>query len=419
MPGVAYGCSNASTQVSAATVIFFACDDVSWRIALTPNLLETVTMSLSIRPLTFPVVFAFSFVVLLFASCDSSTLVGDGSSAARESSIGAEAPAVSAAQAEIDVLSSATTVASFDPTAGELPEGLAVDHKGNIYVGMSGLGEIWKLSPNGTFVEVFASFALNPEDQGVLGLRFDPRGNLYAGVVSTNTEVHGVWRIGPGGESERIEGSEAIAFPNDVTVSPNGILFITDSVLGAVWRSARGGEAQIWVQHETLEGTGDFGLGIPIGANGVAFTPGGKLSPVGTSRPGNGGLFVANSEKAQLVFVPILPGGSAGEPQVVAAEPGLFGLDGIALDARGTIYGAVNVANRIVRISQDGSTVSEVYAGAPLDFPASVAFGAAGDVHTLLVANFAIIHFLSDPPTPENANPAVISIEIGPPGRAH
>ncbi len=47
-----------------------------------------------------------------------------------------------------------TTVASFDDFAGQLPESIAVDRFGNIYVSMSTLGEIWKLDPAGSFKEI-------------------------------------------------------------------------------------------------------------------------------------------------------------------------------------------------------------------------------------------------------------------------
>ena len=47
-------------------------------------------------------------------------------------------------------------VASFDAERGELPEGIAIDNDGNIYVSLGppgfvggGLGEIWKISPDG------------------------------------------------------------------------------------------------------------------------------------------------------------------------------------------------------------------------------------------------------------------------------
>lgn len=295
-----------------------------------------------------------------------------------------------------------TTIASFDAFSGQLPESIAVDRHGNIYVSMPGRGEIWKLDPSGSFEEIVATFPLEGFF-GVIGLRFDVLGNLYAVQGTSNEDVHGVWKITPGGGKERIAGTGDIVIPNDVAVSPDGTVYITDSA-GAVWRSFRGQPAAIWMQDETLVGTGAYGLGFPLGANGIVWV--------------RGGLMVSNAEKGHLVSVPILPDGSAGQPTVVVADPSLFGLDGITADARGTIYGAVNVGNKVVRISSDGADVAEIASGAPLDFPTAVAFGAGRERHTLFVVNFAFIHFLSDPPMPGNANPAVLALPIGGPGES-
>lgn len=368
------------------------------------------------RPFSTPL--SLLILILIFAGCDESLLSGTESGVIDDAALMADAATKKGAP-EVFSDDTPATVASFDALSGELPEGIALDRFGNIYVSMTGLGEIWKLNPDGSFEETFASFELNSDDQGVLGIRFDPRGNLYAAVVSTNADVHGIWEITSEGSKERLAGTSDIAFPNDVAVSPRGVLYITDSASGAVWRYTPGGEAEIWIQDESLEGTGAFGLGIPIGANGVVVASGSKMPFARGSGPSTGGVLVANSEKGQLVYVPIRPGGNAGEPVVVIADPDeLFGLDGITVDARGAIYGAVNIANTIVRVSRDGSEVDEVASGGPLDFPASLAFGTGRERHTLFIANYAIIHFLSDPPTPSEANPSVASVHVGPPGRS-
>jgi sugar lactone lactonase YvrE len=300
-----------------------------------------------------------------------------------------------------------TTVARFDVFAAQLPESIAVDRYGNIYVAMALLGEIWKLDPSGTFQEVVASFP-TAGLFGLMGLRFDARGDLYAANSADDQDARGVWKISPTGERERIAGTRTIPLPNDVAISPDGTLYITDSATGAVWRSVRGAAAEIWVQDPTLEGTGAFGLPVPIGANGIVVIPG---------RGSAGGVVVANTEKGQLVHVPILQDGRAGQPTVVVSDPAsLFGLDGIAVDARGTIYGAVNAGNKVVRISSDGADVSEVLSGEPLDFPAALAFGTGLERHTLFVVNFSLIHFFNDPPTLDEANPAVIAVPVGAPG---
>ena len=308
-----------------------------------------------------------------------------------------------------------STLTSFDPFSGELPESIAADRFGNLYVSMSLLGEIWKLDPSGSFQEVVATFPLEGFF-GVSALRFDARGNLYATNSSVNAGVRGVWKIGSGGDKERIVGTGAIPIPNDVAVSPDGTLYITDSA-GAVWRVLHGGAAEIWVQDQTLEGTGAYGLGFPIGANGIVVVAGRKLPYArGSDQESVGGLVIANAEKGQVVHVPILPDGTAGQPTVVIADPSLFGLDGITMDVRGAIYGVANAGNKLVRISSDGSEISEIVSGSPLDFPTGLTFGTGGERHTLFLVNSAFIHLLHDPPTLGDANPAIIKVRIGAPG---
>jgi sugar lactone lactonase YvrE len=302
-----------------------------------------------------------------------------------------------------------TTLVSFDAVAKELPESIAVDRAGNIYVSMAPLGEIWKLDPSGAFQEVLASFPTAPGLFGVSGLRFDDRGNLYVANSADNPEARGVWKISPSGTKERIAGTGNIPLPNDLAISYDGTIYITDSATGAVWRALAGAAAEMWVQDQTLEGTGAYGLGMPIGANGIVIAP---------ADVSVGGVVVGNAEKGQVVRIPILPDGRAGQPTVVIADPAaLFGLDGMTMDSQGTIYGAVNAGNKVVRIAPDGTGIAEVLAGLPLDFPAGLAFGAGRNLHTLFVVNFSVIHFLHDPPTLDNATPAVIALPIaGPAG---
>lgn len=317
------------------------------------------------------------------------------------------------------------TVTSFDPFTMQLPESITLDRSGNIYLSMSPLREVWKLSHDGTSKEVIANFAIEAGLLGISGLRFDDYETLYVAVSSTMPDMNGVWKIKENTEKERIPGSGNVLIPNDIAFSSDGTLYITDAAMGSVWRYNGVGEAELWVQSETLEGTGAFGVGFPIGANGIVATHSKKFAAGFNSikkskayrskknKP-SGGVIVANSEKGQLVYIPVMADKSAGTPIVMVANPEiLFGLDGITMDEEGAIYGAVNFGHKIIRLSSDGKELSELAAGAPLDFPTSLAFGSDADRHTLFISNFGAIHYLSDPPRPEDASPAVISVKLG------
>jgi sugar lactone lactonase YvrE len=302
-----------------------------------------------------------------------------------------------------------STLVSFDPYEGQFPESIAVDHFGNLYVSMIQLQEIWKLDPEGNFLEIVASFpTFTGLFGGVAGLRFDPRGNLYAAVTSPYEDVQGFWIISPDGEKERIPGSDNIVLKNDVAITPSGIAYMTDSA-GAIWRYTGSGYAEIWVEDESLVGTGAYGLGFPLGANGIVHVPGKKM-PFARNLNQNsaGGILVTNAEKGQLVYIPILRDGSAGDPFVVINDPRLFGLDGITLDARGNIYGVANASYSVVKISRDGISITEIAKHGLLDFPTGLAFGTGTERHTLYVVNMAF------GATPDVAKPSIVAIQFHP-----
>lgn len=255
---------------------------------------------------TTAIVYTFNLLLVLFASCSKNE----------------DTKSIETADPVI------TTLTSFDASLMQLPESITLDNSGNIYLSMSPLREIWKLDSKGTFIEVFSSFQLEPGLFGVSGLRFDSNDNLYVAISSMDPDMNGIWKINSGVGKERIAGTGSILLPNDLTVLPNGTIYITDSAMGAIWRFLPGGQAEVWIQHESLEGNGKFGLPAPIGANGIAHISAGMA---GTNKA----VIVANSEKGQVVKIPVLSDESAGEPVTLIANPDvLFGLDGITIDAK-------------------------------------------------------------------------------------
>ena len=301
-------------------------------------------------------------------------------------------------------------IASFDASAGERPEGIAMDKAGNLYVGISTTGDIYRLRPGrpGSGVVERSLFAtLAP---GLLGLAVDAVGNLYAGVASFDPATHGVWRVSPDGSRIRLPGSASIFFPNALAFDRRGNLYVTSSsgppagdgtfLDGEVWRIPRGGGAELWLRHPLLTGTasGITGLPFPLGANGIAFF--------------QGELVVANTEKGWLVRVPV-EGGDPGVPEILAG--GFSFLDGLALDVHGDIYLLEIGLTRLVKVSRaEGS--AEVLAGPfdGVDFATSLAFGTGeGDRESVFLANAA----LDFPhPDPDRSGPSVLKLELDVPG---
>jgi sugar lactone lactonase YvrE len=298
-------------------------------------------------------------------------------------------------------------VTTFDAAMGELPEGVAIDKPGNIYVSLGppffvggGYGAVVKISPDGTKTMILAEY---PDGPAPAGMAVDAPGNVYFAVPDPGGADVGVYRVTGNGSAERVPGTENMFVPNGLAFDKQGDLFASDSALGAIWRIPSGGSApaEIWLQHELVAGCTPEDLG----ANGIAFW--------------KGDLFVANTGRGALIRIPVTTDGLPGEPVLVAGnldcEPeGLFGMDGIALDVQGNVYALLVLQNKLVRIDPtDGSTTLLLDEDDGLWNASSVAFGTGkGDRTSVFIANYAVL-----PPEPINSlGPAILKLNVGVPG---
>ena len=284
-------------------------------------------------------------------------------------------------------------IVQYDPAQNELPEGIALDSVGNVYVSLASLGELRQITPNGTQSVVTT---WDPEEGfGLLGLAVDEADHVYAAMSSSNPEINGVYQITPAGESTRLAGSEEIVVPNAITFGPKGDRFVTDTILGAVWHIPQDGAATLWVQDALLEGTGDFGFGVPIGANGIAYY--------------EAALYVANTEQGLIVRIPVNDDGSAGTPETLIADAELLvGADGVAFDEAGDLY-VVSVSGDLllkIEMADDPPTVTVLAEAADgLDGPASLAFGTHPETRQVIyMSNFALLS--------EEKNPGVVTYAL-------
>ncbi|MGH2728486.1 MAG: SMP-30/gluconolactonase/LRE family protein [Actinomycetota bacterium] len=306
----------------------------------------------------------------------------------------------SAANAKrVPVVGPVETLSTYDADAGELPEGIAIDKRGRIYVTMPFIGELRRIERDGT-ESVFAHLPTGG-GFGALGLAVDAPGNIYACVVTFDPATHGVYRITPAGDVARLPGSEAIGFPNGLAFGDGGTIYVADST-GAVWRIPKGGSAELWSDSSLLEGNDSAPLPFPIGANGVAYR--------------HGTVYVTNTELASVVSIPVEADGSAGEAELLIQDPALGGADGVALDAHGELYVAVIAQSTIVRIAGDGSDLTVIADGDDgLDFDSSLAFGTGGHNRTTLYGvNFSVGPFFGEERT---HGPALFSLDVGVPGQ--
>jgi sugar lactone lactonase YvrE len=300
----------------------------------------------------------------------------------------AATPAQVGAGARIEV------VRVYDAGAGEWPEGIAADKVGNLYVGFMPLGQIRKITDDGTD-PVVVQFP----DPGTLGLAVDAVGNLYASHASGSPATGGVYRLSRDGTLERFAGTEEMMFPNSLTFDKRGNLYVTDSAAGTIWRITRSGAAAPWLQHELLGGLGEIPGYPPIGANGIAYW--------------KSTLYVANTEKGLILRVPIGVDGSPGEPEILTDSPSVYGPDGLALDVFGNIYVPLVFQDKLVRVDPvEGSVTELATIDDGLDEPASLAFSTQkGGRKAVFLTNFSVI------PEDGGSGPALLKIEIGVPGR--
>lgn len=282
-------------------------------------------------------------------------------------------------------------VVDYDPALGELAEGVAVDKRGDVYVSLAPLGQIRKVDRDGT-ESLLAQVSPPGLFPGALGLAVDAPGNVYVAVASDTPApaVTGVYKIARDGSFTRLPGTGAIEFPNGVTLDKEGNVYVTDTIGAAVWRvPARGGSAEVWFESPLLAGSGIFGFGFPLGANGIAYR--------------QNAVVVSNTEGARLVRIPIEPDGSAGAATVLAEGLPLLASDGIAFDVHGNVWVAVIAQSTIVKVSPSGAIETIATAADGLDWASSVAFGKNGD---LWVVNFAI-------GPPGGPGPALLRLDVG------
>jgi sugar lactone lactonase YvrE len=283
-------------------------------------------------------------------------------------------------------------VAPTDPQKGELPEGLFVVGD-KAYMGYAALGKIVTVDLKTGTVSDFGSIPTPPMNGGfMLGIVVDAGGAVYVGFGGGPGTVvkNGVYKIPAAGGAVTAPWAQdaAMNFPNGLVFDDKNNLFVADSG-GAIFKIASDGTVAKWAEDPALSATGatcTFGAPFPIGANGIVLK--------------NGVFTIANTNLAQIVTVPVNTDGTAGKAAVLAGPDcnALGGIDGIALDANGDLYGVVNSQSKIVRLAAGSSTIEALFTGKPLDNPASITIATVGGKKSAYITNASFFNMTS--PTP-------------------
>lgn len=252
-----------------------------------------------------------------------------------------------------------------------VPENVAFGPEGALYFGITA-GELRRVPAEQTGA---TGLTLDDTEQvatlpGAIGVETAPDGTAYV-AVATQDDQAGVWSVSPGGEASQL--TAIGGFPNDILFdSDRDRLLVTESQNGVVYAVTPRGERTTWLDDDRLD-TESFGAnGLTRDADGTVY--------VAVTRAGN--------ETGRLVRVPVESDGTAGEPSTFLEGGSIFGADGIT--ARdGDIYVAANSQNRVVRVTQDGTTSTMANADDGLVFPSDVLFGPSERADSLFICNFA------------------------------
>src|SRR5262245_42808578 len=191
---------------------------------------------------------------------------------------------------------SVSWLVQFDRTLGQLPESIAINKTGDIFVTLAPIHTVMKVSLNGTA----STFAVLPPVT-TQGVTTDPQSNLYVllnTVLGQLSNVGQLWRISSDGATQTllatVNGTRDL---NGLAFDDRGNLYISDSFGSNIYRVNSRGELELWVHDPLLAPhTNPTPCGVhPFdpGANGVAFN--------------HGVLYVLNSTQATLIQLPVNP----------------------------------------------------------------------------------------------------------------
>jgi gluconolactonase len=228
------------------------------------------------------------------------------------------------------------------------PEGLAFDADGVLWAGGE-LGQIYRIDQRGKVKEVarLGGFCL--------GLTFSKKQELFVCNLKLAALIH-VNRKGRVLRCIERVGSRKLVTPNFSVFDSEGNLYFSDS---GQWNGDNGCVYRLRANDRAEFFAGPFAF-----ANGMSLSADEKT------------LYVVQTQRDNVVRIPILPDGRAGKPQVYAS--GLASIpDGAALDVDGNLYVTTYATHSVYRIAPDGGV--SLFARDPsatmLAAPTNVAFG--------------------------------------------
>jgi streptogramin lyase len=278
------------------------------------------------------------------------------------------------------------TVRQFATLPGDdaYPASVLVGRDGTVFTGSFSSGAIWRIAADGTVTEIAGSrdaigavsaIAEAPApDLALLILdQSDPDPRTAGGRIMRLDA-----RTGAVSEFATIDDERGFVSPNDMTVTPDGSIFVTDPGRNEVWRFTPDRRGAVWWVPPPIDPP-PAGVTLPTrrGITGITYDP------------TTDSLLITDAELNEIYRVSV----AAGESALIYRHPLRErppGFDGITVTADGTIYVAALGTNSIARIDPIGTEAGG--ANGALTYIAS-GFRGASDVKAtadgrLIVANF-------------------------------
>jgi len=231
-----------------------------------------------------------------------------------------------------------------------LPEGVAVDASGNVYIADFGAGDVLKetLQSGGTYAQSTVVSGLNePRNVAV-----DASGNVYITGPSFSDVLKET--PGPGGTYTQSTIGSGLNLPGGVAVDASGNVYIAESLVG-------------YVLKETPGSSGYTQSTVASGLN----------SPGGVAVDASGNVYIADTASSLVLKETLGSGGTYTQSTIVS---GLYSPEGVAVDGSGNVYIADTNNNRVVKetLGSGGAyTQSVIVSG--LNTPIGVAVDGSGD----------------------------------------
>lgn len=266
-------------------------------------------------------------------------------------------------------------------------ESIAVDANNTLFVTNHYEGSIWRIEANNPPI-------LHAQIAGkATGLAFLPDDNLLLSAWDEQN-ISTVYNVSSEGETSVLVTLPDAVFLNGMTLLDGDRILIADSYRGAIWQlTVSEKKAEIWLEHPHL----------------ARSSSDSEFPAVNGLKIFEGVLYASNTEKMQLVKIPIA-NGQPGKPEVFVAP---INLDDFAFDQQGNLYGTTHIYNSVVRISPVGEAT--IIAGAAEDMTGStaLAFGQGEACTSIYVVTNGGMSF---PPSTGVEPGRVVCLEVGIPG---